>query len=193
MITPIPLEKFYRLLNIGPTVLVSAKHQNRENIMAAAWAGVVDYSPTPKVSVILDKTSFTRELIEKSGYFALQIPVARQAQMVMALGRSSGRTHPNKIADSQATLFYPTEIDIPLVTGCAGWILCQRLPQEQNEQQHDLFIGEVIACYADDEIFNGHWKFETADKSWRTLHYVAGGQFYTIGEPLVIDNGIVTP
>ncbi|AIL32941.1 flavin reductase family protein [Basilea psittacipulmonis] len=187
MIQAISLDKYYRLLNIGPTVLVSSKHEEKENVMAAAWAGIVDFYPTPKVSVILDKSSYTRELIEKSGYFALQIPVARQAEMVLALGEISGKTHPDKLRTCKTELFYREHDNIPLVKGCAGWILCERLPQTDNEQQHDLFIGKVIACYADDEIFDGHWKFETADKGWRTLHYVAGGHFYTIGDPLIVE------
>ena len=35
---PVPLSKAYRLLNHGPTVLVSAAHDGQRNIMAAAWA-----------------------------------------------------------------------------------------------------------------------------------------------------------
>lgn len=36
---PVPLAKAYRLLNHGPTVLVSAAHGGKRNVMAAAWAG----------------------------------------------------------------------------------------------------------------------------------------------------------
>lgn len=35
---PVPLDKAYRLINHGPTVLVSARHDGVENVMAAAWA-----------------------------------------------------------------------------------------------------------------------------------------------------------
>jgi hypothetical protein len=30
----------------------------------------------------------------------------------------------------------------------------------------------------------GHWHFEDADPALRSLHYVAGGQFYAIGQAL---------
>ena len=33
----VPLPKAYRLLNHGPTVLVSSAHAGRRNVMAAAW------------------------------------------------------------------------------------------------------------------------------------------------------------
>lgn len=35
-IVSVPVEKSYRLLNIGPTTLVSAKADNIENVMAVA-------------------------------------------------------------------------------------------------------------------------------------------------------------
>jgi len=51
---PVDLSKAYRLLNHGPTVLVAASGGKR-NIMAAAWAMPLDFSP-PKVAVVLDKS-----------------------------------------------------------------------------------------------------------------------------------------
>ncbi|HEX5343201.1 MAG TPA: flavin reductase, partial [Duganella sp.] len=61
-------------------------------------------------------------------------------------------------------------------------------PEPRNEQVYDLFIGEVVAAYADDRVFsNGHWHFETADPSLRSLHYIAGGTFYAVGDAVVAD------
>ena len=50
---PVELEKSYRLLNHGPTVLVSSSHGGRHNVMAAAWSMPLDFSP-PKVTVVID-------------------------------------------------------------------------------------------------------------------------------------------
>jgi flavin reductase (DIM6/NTAB) family NADH-FMN oxidoreductase RutF len=61
-------------MNHGPTVLVSAQHAGTRNVMAAAWACVLDYGESTKVTVVLDKSTFTRGLVEASGYFALQLP-----------------------------------------------------------------------------------------------------------------------
>ncbi|EGH46250.1 flavin reductase-like protein, partial [Pseudomonas syringae pv. pisi str. 1704B] len=36
-IRPVELEKAYRLLNHGPTALVSSSHEGTHNVMAAAW------------------------------------------------------------------------------------------------------------------------------------------------------------
>ena len=48
-----------RLINHGPTVLVSAAHAGRRNVMAAAWSMPVEFTP-PRVAVVIDKSTFTR-------------------------------------------------------------------------------------------------------------------------------------
>ncbi|MFS9605278.1 hypothetical protein Q6241_29550, partial [Klebsiella pneumoniae] len=53
-ITPAPVElaKCYRLLNHGPTTLVTSAHNGVRNVMAAAWAMPLDFDP-PKVLVVV--------------------------------------------------------------------------------------------------------------------------------------------
>ncbi|KGW45139.1 flavin reductase domain protein, FMN-binding protein [Burkholderia pseudomallei MSHR684] len=75
-IAAVDLKKAYRLINHGPTVLVSAHHDGVDNVMAAAWACALDFSP-PKLTVVLDKAAKTRELIEQSGRFVIQVPTGR--------------------------------------------------------------------------------------------------------------------
>ncbi|MBX9833325.1 MAG: flavin reductase family protein [Burkholderiaceae bacterium] len=180
--TPVPLDKAYRLLNHGPTVLVSAEHAGQRNVMAASWACALDFAP-PKVTVVLDKATRTRELVEASGMFALQLPTLPMAAMTVALGTDSAKTHPEKLRQHGVELFYaPSQPTAPLVQGCAAWLVCRVLPEPHNQQAYDLFIGEVVAAWADDRVFrHGHWEFDSAPDSLRTLHYVAGGQFYATG------------
>ena len=180
--TPVPLDKAYRLLNHGPTVLVSAEHAGQRNVMAASWACALDFAP-PKVTVVLDKATRTRELVEASGMFALQLPTLPMAAMTVALGTDSAKTHPDKLRQHGVELFYaPSQPTAPLVQGCAAWLVCRVLPEPHNQQAYDLFIGEVVAAWADERVFrHGHWEFESAPDSLRTLHYVAGGQFYATG------------
>ena len=52
--------KAYRLINHGPTVLVSGRAGGVDNVMAAAWSCGLDYSPS-KVTVVLDRATKTRE------------------------------------------------------------------------------------------------------------------------------------
>ncbi len=180
---PVPLDKAYRLLNHGPTVLVSAAHQGRRNIMAAAWAMPLDFSP-PKVAVVLDKATWTRQLLEASGTFVLNVPTVSQADIVQTVGNTAGQTL-DKFATYGLQAFTGEQLDAPLLEGCAAWLECRLLPEPHNQGTYDLFLGEVISAQADVRVFSeGHWHFDGHD-DLRTLHHVAGGHFMAIGEPVV--------
>lgn len=185
---PVPLEKSYRLLNHGPTVLVSAQDHTHTGVMTAAWACAVEFSPA-KVSVVLDKSTMTRKIIENSGYFVLQVPNLKQLKMVHALGMMSQHDAPEKLRQCGTEIFYFPQSKLPAVSGCSAWLLCELIPEPHNQQTHDLFIGKVLHAYADERIFaNGHWKFDEAPNEWRSLHHVAGGHFYTIGQAVSIQD-----
>lgn len=185
-IAPVPLEKAYRLVNHGPTVLVSARHNGVDNVMAAAWACGLDFSP-PKVTVVIDKIAATRALIEQSGYFALQIPTVNQAALTTQLGTTTLMSDPDKLAHSGVELFEMDGHALPLVAGCTAWLVCRLIPEPHNQQTYDLFIGEVIGAWADSRAFrDGHWQFESADPAVRSIHHVAGGHYYAIGDALTI-------
>lgn len=187
-ISPVPLDKSYRLLNHDPTVLVSVRHAGVDNVMAAAWCCALNFAP-PKLKVVLDKSSKTRELVERSGSFVIQIPTAAQLQLTHAVGNLSMNDAPDKLARCGVELFGIEVFNLPFVAGCSGWLACRLIPEPHNQQAYDLFIGEVVGAWADSRVFgNGRWHFEDADPGLRSLHYVAGGQFYTTGEPLSIQD-----
>lgn len=183
-IAEVPLEKAYRLINHGPTVLVSAQHDGTRNVMAAAWACALDFSP-PKVTVVLDKITSTRQLVERSGLFVIQVPTVAQLQLTHDVGSVSLKEAPRKLADAGAELFSISGHDLPFVAGCSAWLACKLLPEPHNQTTYDLFIGEVVGAWADTRVFSdGHWHFERAHPDLRSLHYIAGGHFYAIGEAL---------
>ena len=181
---PVPLKQATRLLNHGPAVMVSARHGGVDNVMAAAWACVLDFEP-PKFTVVLDKASATRALIEQSGYFALQVPTVAQLEQLVAVGRTSLRDDPDKLRHCGVSLFEMEGTPVPLVAGCSAWLACKLLPELHNQQAYDLFIGEAFAAWADNRAFTqGHWRYEQADPCWRSLHHAGGGNFYAAGEAL---------
>ncbi len=181
---PVALDKAYRLMNHGPTVLVSASHAGVANVMAAAWAGVLDFMP-PKLTVVLDKATATRALIEASGQFALQLPTRAMATLTTGVGSDSAHTVPDKLHKHGVQLFSVPGSGVPLVQGCVGWLLCRLIPEPHNQQTYDLFIGEVTAAWADDRVFSqGRWHFDQADNALRTIHHVAGGSYLVSGDTI---------
>jgi flavin reductase (DIM6/NTAB) family NADH-FMN oxidoreductase RutF len=174
----VELEKSYRLLNHGPTVLVSSAHDGRQNVMAAAWSMPLDFSP-PKVSVVIDRNTLTRELVESSGEFVLNIPTREQACMTLDVGSKSGR-ETDKFSDFGIRTLQAGKVGAPLIEGCLGWLECRVISEPHVQQRYDLFIGEIVAAWADPRGFkNGHWVFQEGGP--RSIHYVAGGNFFETG------------
>ena len=178
MRTIIDLPHAYRLLNHGPVTLVSSAHEGRQNVMAAAWAMPLDFDPS-KVAIVIDANTFTRQLIEASGEFALNIPCKAIAANVLQAGSTSGK-EVDKFAYAELGHFPAKVIGAPLVEGCVAWLECRVLPRPDNQQRHDLFLAEVVAAQADDRVFReGRWQFD--DDNLRTLHYFGGGSFAVTG------------
>lgn len=189
----ISLNKAYRLLNHGPTVLVSTAHGNQRNVMAAAWNMPLDFDP-PKIAIVIDKNTYTCELIEASGSFALNVPCRAQAEMVVKVGSSSGRELLGKAEDNKFTAFdLPTfaasKIAAPLLEGCVAWLECKVIPEPHIRDAYDLYLAEVVAAWADERVFSdGRWHFEGHDEL-RTIHHIAGGNFFTIGKAFSAKSG----
>ncbi|MCQ9378194.1 flavin reductase family protein [Methyloversatilis sp. XJ19-49] len=176
----VELAKAYRLLNHGPTVLVSSAYGAQRNVMAAAWCMPLDFEP-PKLLVVIDKSTFTRELIEASGEFAINVPTQAQRALTVAVGSDSGRER-DKFAELHITTFAGDTVAAPLIEGCVAWLECRVIPETHNQNRYDLFIGEVVAAHADSRVFSaGRWHFGPEHDALRTIHHVAGGAFFVTG------------
>ena len=173
-----------RLLNHGPTVLVTSVHRRRANIMAAAWSMPVEFTP-PRIAVVIDKTTFTRELVTASGAFGICIPGAGLVDLTHAVGQESGR-QVDKIARHDLQLVTGPVLGVPLLeAGCAGWLECRLIRERHTEDAYDTCFAEVVAGAADDRIFaNGHWTFDDRNTELQTIHHLGGGIFVRAGGTL---------
>lgn len=181
-IAPVDLKKAYRLINHGPTVLVSSRFGGIDNVMAAAWACALDFTP-PKLTVVIDSETKTRELIDNSGIFVIQTPTVAQVQLTNEVGTHSLSDDPDKLKKAGVELFEIEGFDLPFVSGCTSWLACKVIQEPHIQKTYDLFIAEIVGAWADTRVCkDGHWNFESADPNLRSIHHVAGGNFYAIGE-----------
>lgn len=180
---PVDLAKCYKLLNHGPVTVVTSAHAGQRNIMAASWAMPLDFDP-PKVVVVIDANTLTRKLVDASGEFGLQIPSRAFAAQTLAVG-SVGGIDGDKFARFAIDTFAAEKIMAPMIQDCVAWLECRVIPDAS--QRYDLFIAEVLAAYADADVFSdGRWHFPP-DPSRRTVHYMAGGEFFATGESFRTD------
>ena len=173
---PVDLSHASRLVNHGPTVLVSAQHEGRRSVMAAAWSMPVEFTP-PRIAVVIDKSTFTRELVLASGMLALSIPCQGNADAAYTVGSVSG-TSGDKFADYGIGVFDGPLHGLPLVEGCIAWMECRLISEPHAQEAYDTFFVEVVSAQSDPRVFaKGRWSFREDNAELHTLHHLGAGLF----------------
>lgn len=178
---PVALEHASRLINHGPTVLVTSTAGGRRNVMAAAWSMPVEFTP-PRIAVVIDKHTFTRELVAASGAFGLCLPGTALAELTYAVGSESGRTV-DKFERHGIVAQTGPVLGVPLIeSGCAAWLECRLISEPHAEDAYDTCFAEVVAAAADERIFaGGRWSFRDDNLELQTIHHLGGGNFVRAG------------
>ncbi|MEY4750688.1 MAG: hypothetical protein RIQ60_2902 [Pseudomonadota bacterium] len=175
-LSPVELRHASRLVNHGPTVLVATEHAGRRNLMAAAWSMPVEFTP-PRIAVVIDRSTYTRELLAASGRFAIGLPGAALAGLTYAVGNESGR-EVDKFSRHALRCTPGPVLGLPLVHGCVAWLELRHLPEAHTEDAYDTVFGEVVSAQADARVFAaGRWSFRDDNTELHTLHHLGGGVF----------------
>lgn len=178
---PVELGHASRLINHGPTVLVTSAHGGQRNIMAAAWSMPVEFTP-PRIAIVIDKKTLTRELANASGTLGICIPGAELADIVYAVGSTTGRDGDKFERFGIATMTGPV-LGVPLIeSSCAAWLECRLIPEPHTEEAYDTCFVEVVAAAADSRVFTqGRWSFRADNEALHTLHHLGAGNFARAG------------
>lgn len=178
---PVELAHASRLVSHGPTVLVTSADGTVRNLMAAAWSMPVEFVP-PRIAVVIDKRTFTAELVRASGRLALCVPCAAQADLTWTVGSVGGRelvaAGTDKFAHYRIPTFEGPVLGLPLVEDCIAWLECRVIPEPHAEQAYDTFFVEVVSAQADARVFaSGRWSFRDDNAALHTLHHLGAGHF----------------
>jgi len=173
-----------RLINHGPTVLVTSAHGAARNVMAAAWSMPVEFDP-PRIAVVIDKNTYTRELVTASGAFGICLPGTTLVELTHAVGSASGRSLDKFAHHAIATRPGPV-LGMPLIErGCAAWMECRLIREPHTEDAYDTCFAEVVAAAADTRIFSrGRWNYRNDNAELQTIHHLGGGNFVRAGGTL---------
>lgn len=181
MKVPVQLNHASRLLNHGPTVIVSTLHEGRRNLMAAAWSMPVEFTP-PRIAVVIDKSTYTREQIAHTKTLALNIPCLALADLTFTVGSVSGRGQPmpeeDKFTRYGIASFAGPVLGLPLVEGCIGWMECRVIDEPHTETAYDTFFVEAVSALSDTRVFvNGRWDLNDGNRPLHTIHHLGAGLF----------------
>lgn len=148
---PVELHHASRLLNHGPTILITSydDETKRRNVMAAAWSMPVEFEP-PRIAIVVDKNAWSREIIERNGTFGIVVPGVAAANWTYAVGSISGREEDKFNAYGIPVINGPV-LGLPVVEEkCLAWMECRLLPATAAASHYDTLFGEVVSAAADE-------------------------------------------
>jgi flavin reductase (DIM6/NTAB) family NADH-FMN oxidoreductase RutF len=160
-----------------PVVLVSCG-VDRPNLITLAWAGVACSEP-PVIGIGVRPGRFSHHLIAEAGEFVVNIPRADQVGIVDYCGNASGRDV-DKWTACGLTPTPASQVRVPLVAECPVALEC-RVIHRLSLGSHDLFLGQVVAVQADEDLLTAEGRLDYARA--QPLAYV-GGDYWRMGGPV---------
>lgn len=148
MLKELPLPQAYRATPTG-LYLISTAHQGKRNVQFAFRALGISDEPPLLVIGIQDK-NFSREMIQKSGEFVLNVCSRNQLHAVDKSRDLTGRTTEDKFLTLGLDTLPAKMVQAPLVVGCHANVEC-RVVHEFSVDGLFLFVGEALASYVDDQ------------------------------------------
>lgn len=168
----------YRLLHPMHTVLVSCVgNAGKPNITTVAWAMPASNDP-PLVIIGLAPKRHSRTLIDESQEFIINIPTLELLQSVYACGSFSGRSF-DKFKKAGLTPIPAKKVKAPAIRECVAHLECI-VDSEVTTGDHVLFVGKVVAAYANPGVFTERYSLEAA-----RMLYHAGGNNFAVLDPKI--------
>jgi flavin reductase (DIM6/NTAB) family NADH-FMN oxidoreductase RutF len=177
---PVATQRIHRLLAAGPVVLVTASLRGRSDVTTAAWVTPLSGDP-PLVGLALSPGALMHELIGRSEEFVINVPPAHLAREVHYCGTVSGADQDKwQVTGLHATS--ARQVEAPWVDECLAHLECG-VVNRIMVGDHELFVGQVLAAWADEAAFTEGWQPE--HEAARLLHHLGGARYGVVTE--VID------
>lgn len=176
-------EMAHRLLAGGPVVLLASRYRDKVNVMAASWFTPVSMRP-PLIAIAIQKDTLTHEFVERSGEFTLNVPSLRLMKEVRAAGIISGKDVDDKLSELGFEPVASEALDTPILIGCLGYVECAVVEVYETGEEHSLFIAEVVAAHADDEVFFETWLLP--EEEAKPLHHLGGNTYALLEKSLSV-------
>lgn len=118
---------------------VTAKHGDEVSAMTVNWLTQTSFEP-PMLALAVEADSHSRQVIEASGAFAVNVYESGQRELAGQLGRTFAK-HPDKV---QTVAWRPgPATGSPLLEPGLAWVEC-RLRGSLPAGDHILFVAEVV-------------------------------------------------
>jgi flavin reductase (DIM6/NTAB) family NADH-FMN oxidoreductase RutF len=151
----------------GPrqVVLVSCRHEGRDDIIAVAWHMPTSFRP-PLYAISIGLPRFSHGMIRDSGAFCVNFISEGQKEMILKCGNSSGR-NTDKFEKFGIGKEECETINCPKIKEAVGFAEC-KVVESVETGDHTIFIGEVLKSE-----LKGHG---------RRVYHIDGNKFATVSD-----------
>ncbi|MFA6807707.1 MAG: flavin reductase family protein [Eubacteriales bacterium] len=132
-----------------PDILVSCRHDGRDNALAVGFAGNCSISPA-MVMVGIVPSRFSYNLIKKSGVFVVNLVTEELREQYGYLGTHSGRDE-DKLAKLGMKIGKSVKIDAPILLDCPVSIECT-IVNSMLTGTHEMFAAKVEYIHAREDL-----------------------------------------
>ncbi len=160
------------LLSPVPAVMVSCGEGENKNIITIGWTGIINSDP-PITYISVRKSRYSHHIIEETGEFVINLTTEKLAYATDYCGVKSGRDV-DKFKEMNLTPEACEKVKCPMIAQCPVNLEC-RVMEVKSYPTHDMFIAEIVAVHADDEIIDEKGKI---DISLAGLLAYVHGEYY---------------
>ncbi len=128
-----------------PTTIVGANVNGKPTYITIAHVGIMDHDT---ISVSMNKAHYTNSGIKENNTFSVNIPSVEMVRETDYCGIVSGKT------TDKSTIFecfYGNLKTAPMIKRCPINMEC-RLIKTVDFPRHDVFVGEIVETYCDDQV-----------------------------------------
>ncbi len=155
-----------------------ADKAGKANAITLAWSMPASIRP-PKVVISIAPRRYSHELIEETKEFVVNIPTMGIVEETLFCGRRSGRRY-DKFKETRLTILPAKTVKPPIIKECVAHLECV-MEEQITVGDHTLFIGRVLAAYADKGVFDE--KFDV--KKVNLIYHMGGDDFVTLAPKIV--------
>lgn len=171
---PVDISSSLRLVHPMHTVLVSSKSKRgRPNIITLAWAMPTSIKPA-LVAISISPKRHSHQLISQTKEFVVNIPTMKILRQTLTCGRTSGKDH-DKYKENKLTTLKSKKVKPPAIKECVASLECQLVSQHETGD-HTIFVGKVVAAYADKNAFARKYNLRKA----KLIFHLGGDDFATL-------------
>lgn len=167
------------LLSPVPAVMVSCGDGEEKNIITIGWTGIINSDP-PITYISVRKSRHSHHIIEKTGEFVINLTTEKLAFAADYCGVKSGRDV-DKFKEMKLTPEPADIVKCPMIAQSPINLEC-RVIEVKSYPTHDMFIAEIVAMHADDEIVSEKGKIDMSAAG--LIAYVHGEYFGLKKAPL---------